>query len=155
MGNLKYVKGNIFGGVEPIIAHGCNIVGGYASGIAGQIARLYPEARVQYMRKFNTEMGWKLGDVQFVVIHDELVIANMATQPTYGSQGIHVDYDAVKSCFEVLLNYAEENKLEVAIPKIGAGLGGGHWPTIEKIIVDKLKSKEVSITCYELPDTRP
>jgi O-acetyl-ADP-ribose deacetylase (regulator of RNase III) len=151
VGHLTYKKSDLFVfRTEPtIIAHGCNCRGGFGSGVAGQVARLYPQAREAYLAKYKSE-GWQLGEVQYVSIIEHrtsLWVANMATQDTYGGPGVHVDYEAVKNCFDNLLAFAE-GVYAVSIPKIGAGLGGGDWEIIESIIVDRLKNYDVEVTCH-------
>lgn len=156
-GQLTYVNGDLFTSEANVYAHGCNTRGGYGSGIAGQIARRYPEARDAYLEKFRKE-GWKLGQVQFVQVPPEpdwgnqsdFFIANMATQNTYGGPGVHVDYDAVGKCFETVLRFCEEGAHTLAIPKIGAGLAGGDWARIESIIRDLLAKYDVQVTCYTI-----
>ncbi len=149
MGSLKYVHGDIFTTTDPIIAHGCNTKGGFGSGMAGAIAKLHPEVREQYRYKFKT-VGWKLGQVQFVAVSDSLTIANMATQDDYGYDGkLYLSYDALRECFETLLEYAEKEGLPVSIPNIGCGLAGGDWNVVEQIIVDLLKRFSVSVTVYQ------
>ena len=133
---ITYQKGNIFTVKKGIIAHGCNCVGGFGSGIAGQIAKLYPVVKKEYLIK-HFKKEWKLGDIQSVSINPELTIINCATQYKYYPRNIvHADYPAIKQCFEQIYKLAKENNLEVYIPKIGAGLAGGDWTVIEKIIND-------------------
>ena len=43
---IHYAKGDLFDTDHQIIAHGCNCRGGYGAGIAGQMAKKYPKARV-------------------------------------------------------------------------------------------------------------
>jgi O-acetyl-ADP-ribose deacetylase (regulator of RNase III) len=72
----------------------------------------------------------------------------MMTQEHYGRTGQkYVDYDAVQTCFQRLRRIMKEGD-SVAIPKIGAGLGGGDWKIIEKIIEEEMEG--VQVTCYVL-----
>lgn len=153
MGSLTYVRGNLFETDAQIIAHGCNCKGGFGSGVAGQIARLYPHVRKAYLDKFKNS-GWTLGEVQFVYIHynDDRFIANMATQENYGRSGVYVDYQAIETCFRTVFRFAFTNSYKVAIPKVGAGLAGGQWSVIEGIIRTLLVEYDVNVTCYCLSD---
>lgn len=139
------VKGDVFESGADIIAHGCNCKGGFGSGVAGIVAKKFSNVRNSYLTKFQTE-GWQLGDVQFVGIGNSKYIANCATQKNYLPRGPrHADYDAIKACMEKVRDFAKENKLTVACPKIGAGLAGGDWNIIKKILKDVFTDYDVTV----------
>lgn len=153
-------RGNLFDTKCRLIAHGVNCMGGFGSGVAGQIARLYPFVREEYLRKFK-EDGWKLGDVQFVdllngVDHEAYqwreftTIANCATQFSYGRSGKHVNYAALGVCLDKLMLYAKDNNVSLAIPKIGCGLGGGDWRDVSSIIEEREALYEINLEVWEL-----
>lgn len=143
-------KGDLFNTNCQIIAHGVNCSGGFGSGVAGQIARLFPFAKTCYLAKHHGEK-WHLGDIQFVECSKEnKIIANCATQFYYGKNGVYVDYPAVGKCFSKLLDYAEENNLGVAMPKIGCGLAGGEWSEVCKIIQQAMQNRKVYVEVWEL-----
>lgn len=146
-GKLIYIKGDLFTTNANIIAHSVNCRGVFGAGVAKQMATLYPQARREYLNK-HKNFGWQLGDVQFVEICPDRIIANMAIQENYGRQGMYVDYDAVYDCCNTLFNYAKECNMDIAIPKIGAGLGGGDWGKIESIICKLLRNYHVKVECY-------
>lgn len=147
---LTYVTGDVLK-VEPtrIIAHGVNCRGGFGSGVAGQIARTFPEVKRGYMRWFK-EGKWKPGEMQVVMTDDGHLVANLATQDTYGREGRHVLYDAVEASFRRLLSFAQTRDCAVAMPKIGAGLGGGEWAKVEQILVNLLDEFDIDVEVYTL-----
>lgn len=143
---IKYIKGDLFLAPQTILAHGCNCLGGFGSGVAKTMAQKHPEAKKQYLKKFNS-VGWKLGDVQYVKSNGK-IIANCATQYDYGSPKdgtVYVDYEAIRTCMTKLKKVCDENKLSVAIPKIGAGLAGGDWFLIENIINDVFIGSDIFV----------
>lgn len=145
---IKYKKGDVLEASEDIIAHGCNCSGGFGSGVAAAVTKKYPKARVRYLDKFYDE-GWQLGDVQVVTQWDYKTVANCATQFDYLPRGIcHADYSAIAKCMETIKSYAKNSNQSVAIPKIGAGLAGGDWNIILKILEDVFM--DYDITVYEL-----
>ena len=80
----------------------------------------------------------KLGTISYAeveTITSKLIIVNAYTQFKFGS-GLQTDYEAVRSCFKIIKNKFGE--LKIAYPKIGAGLGGGDWDIISKIIEEEL-----------------
>lgn len=145
---IVYVQGDIFESDETVIAHGCNCSGGFASGFAKEVTRIYPAAREAYLRKFAHEGGgWSLGDVQVVEVESSGFrrrIANCATQQRYGrpDQGPYVSYDAIRAVVRGLL---KEFPQGLAMPKIGAGLAGGNWDIIEQIINEEIGDVEVRV----------
>lgn len=141
---VKYVKGDLFQSGADIIAHGCNCSGGYGSGVAKTMGEMYPKARKSYYDKFNGE-GWTLGDVQFVYV-DGCIIANCATQQAYLPRGrCHADYPAILKAMTVVKDFAKQNNMSVAIPKIGAGLAGGDWNKIEDILKKVFKDHDITV----------
>jgi len=127
------VEGDVFASGANVIAHGCNTKGGFGSGVAGIMAKKHPSARTSYLSKYRTE-EWQLGDVQFV-LSTGVIIANCATQKDYLPRGKrHADYDAIRICMTKVKDFAKEYGYTIAIPKIGAGLAGGDWKIIKKIL---------------------
>lgn len=118
------------------IIHGVNCQGVMASGLAGQIKAKYPEVYQDYMVSFVNKKVY-LGNIIPTVISEKLHIINACTQEFYGrnSNIIYVAYPAIKECFIKTAEYMiEKGFSELYYPKIGAGLGNGDWPTIQRII---------------------
>lgn len=149
---IIYKKGDLLEAPEDIIAHGCNAVGGFGSGVAGQIAKKYPEAKYSY--KNEHEYGsLQLGYIDVVTIRENLKvqkrIINCVTQQEYLPRGIcHANYDAINECMLKVKRYAKAmGNLSIAIPKIGCGLAGGDWQIVEKIL--EVVFYDYNITVYE------
>lgn len=149
MGTLTELRENIFHTDIKVIAHGVNCRGGFGSGIAGQIAKRYPEVRRAYIRKHTGE-GWALGDIQIVKADDGRLIVNMATQDTYGKSGVHIKYEALKTALEKVMDFCEKEGHSLAMPKVGCGLAGGDWSVVEGIIGDCLKDRSLDVEVYSL-----
>jgi len=143
---IIYKKGNLFTSNADVFAHGCNCIGGFGAGIALQFSTKFPASKEAYVKKHQT-IGWKLGEVQLVKEANK-IIANCATQYGYGKYGnkkIHADYNAIETCFKKLYKYVKENNKSIAIPKIGAGLAGGDWQVISKIIEEIFHDIEIEV----------
>ncbi len=136
---VTYVRGDLFETKLSYIAHGCNCSGSFGAGVAKQIAQRWPIARDAYFRSVP-----KLGDVQAVRVSDDLTIFNCGTQQGYGRQNgkQYVSYEAIQQCMRKIKQMLPENE-KVAMPKIGAGLGGGDWAVIEDIIKEELGEQAV------------
>jgi len=142
---IRYIKGDLFDTDCDIIAHGCNCRGGYGSGVAYTMAMKYPKARELYLEKYDEE-GWRLGDVQFITVRDGKIIANCATQDAYYPRNVrHANYSAIHMAMSEVKDYAKERGLSIAIPKIGAGLAGGDWNEIEKILNEVFSDYDVTV----------
>ncbi len=134
---ITYVIGDLLESPYRLILHGCNAQGVMGSGIAKQIRKKYPQAFEEYYAAYEKDMLW-LGDVIFADCEDK-IIANGITQQYYGRGGkCFVSYEAINNVMEDTYDYALKHGLEyVAMPLIGAGLGGGSWKKISSIIEDK------------------
>jgi len=150
---IKYVKGNLLdafdNGDVKIIAHGCNCVGGFGSGIAGQIAERYPLVKVRYKELYGTGEA-KLGFFQTNHIEGKGWVINCGTQREYSPIGQkHADYDSIRKVMHLLLSFSKNFGSVPAIPKIGCGLAGGDWPTVEKIINSIFTDSEILVYVLE------
>lgn len=134
---IEYIKQNILTSDETIILHGCNCLGVMGAGIALQIKNQFPHVYQEYKKEYDTN-GLVLGSVQYVSSNDKLFI-NAMTQKNVGG-GRQISYDAIESCFHTVNKDLSNNR--VAMPMIGAGLGGGNWNVIEKIIEETLVDVE-------------
>jgi len=139
------IKGDLFETHCDVIAHGVNCRNGFGSGIAGQIAKLYPEVKEAYHRKFKEE-GWKLGETQYVKTENDLWVVNCSTQDKYGYDNeLLVDYDAVRKCMTQVQMGLSPFCLTLAIPRIGCGLAGGDWKIVKQILEEVFTEMEVLV----------
>lgn len=131
---IGYKKGNLIDATEKIIVHGCNAQGKMNSGVAKAIREKWPGAFGVYA-KVHQQFGLELGSVLWYESPEEKLIGNAITQEFYGSDGKkYVNYDATAAALQSINDVAIELGCDIAMPKIGAGLGGGNWTIIENII---------------------
>jgi len=134
---IEYVKGDLFSTHCKVIVHGCNAQGLMGSGVAKIIRERYPEAYETYRREYeNLELG-----LVIPAKSNGKIILNAITQKYYGRDGKrYVSYDAVAESFSKINQWCHKKEhTEIAIPQIGAGLGGGDWNVISAIIESELK----------------
>lgn len=144
---LDVQKGDLFSGSEKLVVHGCNAQGVMRSGFAKIVRERYPEAYHAYASTSPLRMGQ--------VIYAESqgkIIANGITQQFYGRDGRrYCSYDAINSVMEDVHRYAVHHQIDrVAMPAIGAGLGGGSWSVIRAIVEDVFT--QVQPVLYTLDD---
>jgi len=136
---IEYVKGDLFTTNHKVIMHGCNDRGVMGSGVAKIIREKYPNAYKKYNRycEAHGDVG---GEVVFVK-ENEKVIANAITQHGFGRDGHrYVNYEWIAQCIKKVDEMCEFHGVShVAMPAIGAGLGGGEWKVISQIIESESK----------------
>jgi O-acetyl-ADP-ribose deacetylase (regulator of RNase III) len=154
---ITYKKGDVLqafkNGEVDVVIHQTNCMGVMGSGIARQIKEQFPEAyraykNDEYMR------GLKLGNFSYAWIETSSrplvlgIIINLNGQNEYNDRTkCNTNYAALgKGLFDV--EQQLKKHLVVAMPKIGAGLGGGDWKIIEAIIESVFYDREVFV--YEL-----
>jgi O-acetyl-ADP-ribose deacetylase (regulator of RNase III) len=120
------------------------------AGIAKGIKKEFPQA---YRADCTTKAGdrSKLGDITYVTFGIDtgkrfLTVVNGYTQYSYIGES-PVDYVAIKAVFKKIKNLFSGKR--IGYPKIGAGLGGGDWNTIKKIIGEELKNENHTLVIYE------
>ena len=152
---IEYRKGNLLSYVNPnsneytVIVHSANNKGVMGSGVAKAIITKHPQVKQDYVLEYQRCSGsLTLGKV--VLSWEEgILIYTIIGQDGYGYDGLqYVDYNALKRGFRTINAAPQDWFKELAMPKIGAGLGGGDWKIIEKIIKEEFTNKKVII--YEL-----
>lgn len=139
---MQYIDGNLLdmadAGDFDLIIHGCNCFQKMGKGIAKDIKARYPEAFVADLAYGNPGDRDKLGTYSKAVVEradgTKLIIINAYTQYTYWDESDMLDYSAVARVFAKIASDFHGMDLRMGVPKIGAGLARGSWPTIEKLI---------------------
>lgn len=131
---IHYIEwGNIFN--IPSVntyAHGCNCAGAMGKGIAVQFKERFPKMYLEY-KKLCTGGMFNLGDV-FEYNYGQGYVYNLGTQLNWRTKAQTQD---IKSAFEKMSFLASNQKIKgIAMPKIGAGLGGANWEDVKNILED-------------------
>jgi len=142
---MKKVTGNLLDMAEngdfEVIIHGCNCFNTMGSGIAKQIKDRYPSAyKIDCMTEKGNlkKLGWYTSSLQ-TVNNTDFVIINAYTQYNFTGRKvgkIDVDYDAIRKVMRKI-NIVFKG-CRIGYPMIGAGLAGGDWGIISKIIEEEL-----------------
>ena len=140
------IRGNLLTSGEKIIGHGVNCRGVMGSGIALQIKERWPNTNMIY-KQHCASRNWDRAMLGSVLTTNEkdLTICNIFTQFQTSRDHRTVSYDAIADGFK---NLDQLNLGRVAIPQIGAGLGGGHWYSIVELINHYAPQTEIVV--YEL-----
>lgn len=137
---------------KKIIAHICNDIGGWGKGFVLAISRKWDKPEQEYRKWNKNGVDFNLGEVQFVEVNSDIIIANMI-----GQRGIKtskevppIRYEAVNECLKALGDKAIEIEASVHMPRIGCGLAGGEWRLIEPLINQNLIDRNISVFVYDL-----
>jgi O-acetyl-ADP-ribose deacetylase (regulator of RNase III) len=150
MSKIVYRRGNLFENLPTdksvLIAHVCNNKGGFGKGFVVSLSSFSPRPEEFYREKYK-EGRCQLGRVQFIKLNN-VYVANMIAQNGYKSSfnPVPLSYPHLKECLIKVAEFAKNNNANVYAPRFGAGLAGGKWEEIEKIIEEVfLNSVEVNI----------
>jgi len=136
---IEYRKGDLFQTDIKTIVHGCNAQGVMGSGVAKIVRDDFPKAYERYVKEYKLHNHLNLGSI-ITVPCDDKIIVNAITQEYFGRDGErYVSYDAIDDVMKKLNTFNDVYGItEIAMPQIGAGLGGGSWEVIEAIIENRL-----------------
>ena len=121
------------------VIHGCNCHNTMGGGIAFGVAKMYPKAARVDKKTKHGDIN-KLGNIKVVKINKKVRIVNAYTQFVPGAD---VYYSAIHLCLKKINDRFKGKK--VALPMIGAGIAGGDFLIIRKMIIDELKDCYVTI----------
>lgn len=129
---IQYIeRGDIFN-IEGVnnYAHGCNCAGAMGKGIALQFKNKYPKMYSEY-RALCKDGLFNPGDV-FDYNYGNGHIYNLGTQVSWRTKARleHIE----NSVGRMLELAASENVTRIALPAIGAGLGGLNWNDVKEIL---------------------
>ena len=146
---IKYIEGDIVRDAEQfeLIGHCANCFCTMGSGIAPLIKHKFPEA---YAVDCATKKGdkLKLGSISHTVDATPIII-NIYGQYGYWGRNegkMDLDYNALRSGFKLIKQNFGGKRM--GFPMLGAGLAGGDWSIIERIIEVELDGEDVTIVKY-------
>jgi O-acetyl-ADP-ribose deacetylase (regulator of RNase III) len=131
-----------------VIVHGCNCFCTMGAGIARAILDEFPEAYAADLVTVKGDRN-KLGDFSYATVKrgdHTITIVNGYTQFQFHGESVLVDYDAVQKLFKKVKKQFSGKR--IGYPKIGAGLAGGDWEKISRIIEEELAGEEHSLVLY-------
>lgn len=157
---INYLKGDAttpFGKGNKIIVHICNDIGKWGKGFVLSISKRWSQPEREYKTAFSQTPTPSLGDVQFVVVSDNITVANLIGQHGIKKKGRlsesrpPIRYKAVRRGLEKVADYTLKNNASVHMPRIGCGLAGGEWTKIEAIINENLCNSGIIVNVYDYP----
>lgn len=145
---IHYIeKGDIFS-IEGVhsYAHGCNCAGSMGRGIAVQFKKKFPAMYENY-RRMCLDGNYHPGDVYDYDYGDGHVY-DLATQQHYSTPGQLAKLEYIESSMEKMMLLAEGSGVQsIAVPKIGAGLGGLKWNEV-KAVIEKVAANHGKVNLF-------
>jgi O-acetyl-ADP-ribose deacetylase (regulator of RNase III) len=149
---MKLVLGDLvtmaLEGKFDVIVQGCNCFCRMRRGIAKTIAETFPEAVTADNATTRGDKN-KLGSISVgmhVTDNHVIHVVNAYTQYSWEGAGVLADYDAVRSCMQIVRRKFPHSR--IGIPLIGAKLAKGDWSIIERIIIEELGDLDVTIVHF-------
>jgi O-acetyl-ADP-ribose deacetylase (regulator of RNase III) len=143
---IRYITGDLVKDAEQfdVIAHCANCYCTMGAGIAPQIKAKFPEAYAADCATTKGDLN-KLGTISYTETTKPIVV-NLYGQFDYTgrrSGNMDLNYDAIRSAIKLMKEKFSGKTF--GMPKIGAGLAGGDWSIIEKIIEEEMRGEYVTI----------
>jgi O-acetyl-ADP-ribose deacetylase (regulator of RNase III) len=135
-----------------ILMHIVNSEGKWGAGFVLALSKRWKEPEIRYRSVSIDELF--LGSIQAVAVEKNLIVVNMVAQELGWSMGSDgkmkppIRYESLNECLDRVDSLAWHFGASVHAPRIGAGLAGGDWDKIEKIIMEQLSYHDVTI--YDL-----
>lgn len=136
---MNIIEGDITKVVDRgVIAHVVNNRNAMGAGVAKALYDRWPIVKVQYHRWMaicDLEPG-EFSDVNFVIIDDDITVANMVAQDGFGpGDRCYLDYKQLEASIRSVALYSEENNLPIYLPyNMGCGLAGGNWDIVFRML---------------------
>lgn len=163
---LKYKVGDLIksarSGEVNVIGHGCNCMNTMKSGIAPKVAEAFPEAWTADQMTARGDRA-KLGTFSSAFSKSGVLVYNLYSQYTFTGRKegkMDLDYWALRSALSMMamslhakcrtLDISPDD-LRIGLPKIGAGLAGGDWGIISRMIENRLQ--DFNVTIYVLKES--
>lgn len=142
--SVSFEKGDIFATPKlQALAHGCNNYGAMGAGIA-VLFRTKFKGMFESYRELCEDGTLKLGDVFIWKDTDGTFVFNLITQDSVAT------LNAIRTSLTTACKRASRMGIkEIALPAVGAGLGGLKWPDVKKVIIEVGSKTSVNLRVCE------
>lgn len=146
---ITYYTGDLFTTDKKVIGHGVNCEGVMGSGFAVEIRNRFPETYHAY-RNICLQNKLKPGMV-YPYREKGMIILNIASQQ---KKGANASLDWLAIGLWKTLGYCEDRNLGgLAIPRIGAGIGGLKWKDVDPLINEIFNESPLELEIWTDPKT--
>lgn len=147
--NVIERTGDIFSTTMPAIGHGVNVRGAMGAGIAVLFRNRFSEMYEAYRNACAT--GALQPGYFFPFEENGTWIMNLASQD---NPGPHARLEWVESSLAFTLDFMNEYEITgLALPRIGAGIGGLNWDEVKTVMIhEAAKYPNIALELWSLPD---
>lgn len=152
---MKIISGDV---TKPIsgglICHIVNDLKLMGSGVALALLNKWGNVKADYLAW--DEETFKLGNVQFVQVEDNIQVVNMIAQHQIKGYDKNatippIRYEALRNCLKSVADVAKNNNYTVHLPYLmGCDRAGGNWDIVTGIINKELCEKNIEVIVYKL-----
>jgi O-acetyl-ADP-ribose deacetylase (regulator of RNase III) len=152
---IIFKTGNILDATENLICHQTNFMKVMGGGLALQIKNKWPNVFKEYCEFIDKHTFVEVAKFGYlnscrVSINPFQCVINLFGQYDFGRDKQYTNYDALECQLNALKTYAESFNYSVALPyKIGCGLAGGDWYTVNSIIEKIFNNSDVQVAIYK------
>lgn len=133
------------------IAHGCNCAGAMGRGIAVEFRTRWPTMYSEY-KKLCVEGRFTPGDVMPWKIEEPESwewVYNLGTQKHWRAKATPI---AIENSVRAMIEHASDHGvLRIAMPRVGAGLGGLPWEAAREALHSAIAESSCTLVIYSLP----
>ena len=149
---IKFIVGDLFDSTLPAIGHGVNIHGVMGSGIAPLIKNRYPAVFPPY-REACLNGTLTAGDMLPVEVEPGMWVFNLASQD---KPGRHARMEWLRqSLEETFWTLSNLGLPGIALPRIGAGVGGLKWADVKQELIRQSElHPDIILEVWSLPSAK-
>lgn len=134
-------------------AHGCNCAGAMGRGIALQFRNRWPQMYDEY-RRLCALGKFQPGNV-YRYEYGNGHIYNLATQKHWRGPDSMARLEYIETALTKMLTMATRDGVSaIAMPRIGAGLGGLRWEDVREVI-ERTSAQFPSVSLYVVENWKP
>lgn len=152
---MQQIEGDLFDYEGPAIGHGVNTKGVMGAGIATEFKRRWPGMFDQY-KEYCDNGQLVPGGTYVYRAEDGRAICNLATQEIPGPDAQYPWL--VASVMHTMNELIRLNIREIAIPRLGCGIGGLDWRAVSTFLllmegIADTEGEQFEFIVYSLPET--
>jgi O-acetyl-ADP-ribose deacetylase (regulator of RNase III) len=108
-----------------------------------------PQVEVEGLTRM---VPFQLGQAQFVEVEQQLWVCNLIGQHGTGMVDGQppIRYEAIQQGLGYVRAFCQAVGAKVACPRFGAGLAGGDWNLIAKLLEQEVVAAGIGVDCYDL-----